>query len=317
MSLRIFQMVRRLESLENLHVTLFVGSAENWRQITFFKQAGMKRLSFTLYHPSSPMLQPFKLTSDPVLPLAQYGLLHAAGTTASVEKVNANDSFTPWPVDDMLQTDETGILALNERRTISIAKPPPMPSSSSNVEQLYLEGFPFGSSVVLEELQRHIDFSKLKFLELRNCYDIHALLDYLVDDLIGGVRLRTIRIVGAQKTDVEAKTTLDAHKRFFGTYQGFEEIVIDDHPFSPHLTSHIGGPKNDLKRLELHFPKFRVPYQYPFLEPQVSDATLASARDAQAVAQIRRQCPNLTDLHIDMRLEETEDRVRLYLTSKH
>ncbi|KAL8710374.1 MAG: hypothetical protein Q9225_007292 [Loekoesia sp. 1 TL-2023] len=308
MTFRILQMVRRLQPLENLHVTIFLGSAENWRQITFFKQAGMKRLSFTLCHTFSPLLQHFDLATDLLLPSTKYGsLLADAMTTASVEKVNANDWFISWVVDDMLQVDEAGVSALNERRTVPIAKDPSMLSSSPNIEQLYLEGFPFGCSELLEELQRYIDFSKLKFLELRNCYDIHALLDYLVDNLNGGVRLRTIRIVGAQKTDVGVETTLGAHRRFFGTYQGFEEIVIDDHPFSPHFISHLGCPKNKLRRLELHFPKFRIPYQHPL----VSDPTFASARDAHAVAQIRRQCPNLTDLHIDMQLKETEDQMNV------
>lgn len=79
---------------DTLHITLFLGRAKNWRQIALFIQAGMKKLSLTLCHASSPSSELFHLAHDLVLPRAQYGLLHAtAVAAASVEKLQADDPF--------------------------------------------------------------------------------------------------------------------------------------------------------------------------------------------------------------------------------
>ncbi len=56
-------------------------------------------------------------------------------------------------------------------------------------------------------------------------------------ELVGGIKLKIIRVVGVQPLSDRnhVEQTLDLYSRFFRTYQGFEEIVIDDLTFDPFL----------------------------------------------------------------------------------
>ncbi|KAL8934224.1 MAG: hypothetical protein Q9216_006012 [Gyalolechia sp. 2 TL-2023] len=263
--------------------------------------AGMKRLSFTLCHALSPSLRPYWLQNNSV----RSDPLHVdAVTTASVEKLQADDLLVYRTLKKILHADKNGVAASKERMTVPSAKRPPMPITSPTVEKLWLEGFPFGCSGDFRQLCHRIDFSKLKFLELRNCSNVRLLLDYLVEER-RPINLKIIRVVAPQKDNrVKVATTLHAYGRFFCVNRGFEEVVIDDHPLCPLLITDMGGP--NLRRLELHFPKSDLPYEHPFLEPAVVDTTRALSRNADTVELIRHFCPNLTDLHIDMQQGEIQ-----------
>lgn len=182
MTLPILRTLRRHKPLGNLHITIYLGTTDSWRQIAFFRHAGFKRLNFTLCHASSPSLESFKQADELTLPWVYYGLLHTdRRTKVSIRQLQAVDPFIDWIVEDNYLVDEDVAASEIQQRVVPFGVQPPMPISLNTVEKLYLEGFPFESNEEFDELRRHIDFCKLEFLELRSCSNVRLLLDYLVD----------------------------------------------------------------------------------------------------------------------------------------
>ncbi|KAL8829498.1 MAG: hypothetical protein Q9170_006145 [Blastenia crenularia] len=325
MSLRILHEVRRHETLENLHVALRMRCFQYWRQLSFFKQAGLKRLRFTLIGPHNPESMFSGVSDDdPELSWTRYGLLHGnTETTATLEKLMKDDPFLSWAVENILDVEDMETGRPDILHMLPFEQQPLVSNSPPDIEEIYLDRFNFHSHWVCKKIQQQIDLSKLKLLELRNCRDVPVFLNYLVDDLIGGVGLKTIRIVGPRDTWAgrnrgsrrdrwkrlfeERETSLDAYAKFFSTYHGFEEIVIDDYDqiCSPSLITKLGGPQNDLRRLELHFPERLASYNDLWRPPLEFIPAVAIACDVAALVQINHQCPNLSYPHLDLRLGET------------
>lgn len=330
MSFRIFYALREQTSVQNLHVTLLLDAEEEFTTLGIFNRAGFTTLSFTLYHSSPATLRLLGLDEKATFSWAQYGrLLYADGDRAvAVDQTKDEDLLISLFPRSISTADQAKQKLLETLKCKTLDEPDEVwdepeqeedeieqESSDADetiIDKLYLDGFRFGDGEQFEALRHWIDFGKLTFLELRHCHGIMALLKYMLDELVGGINLKTIRIVGVQphpdRNHVER--SFDLYSRFFRTYKGFEEIVIDDHTFCPLLIREI-GPSETLKRLELHFPRERIPEQRPMKEPPVSDPIIAAGRDSDAIKEICRLCRNLTELNIDLRLEETTDNVSL------
>ncbi|KAL8925937.1 MAG: hypothetical protein Q9208_003250 [Pyrenodesmia sp. 3 TL-2023] len=326
MSFRIFYALREQISVQNLHVTLLLDAEDGFVTLGTFKRARFSTLSFTLYSSSPTTLQLLGLEKNATFSWAQYGrLLYADGDRAVVhDQTKVDDQLillyprSVTTVDQAKQklleslprkaVDEPGQERVEPDQAWDGTKQERPCSNWTIIDKLYLDGFRFGDKEQFEWLRRWIDFGKLTFLEVRHCHDIIALLNYMLDELVGGINLKTIRVVGVQphKDRSHVNWAFDLYNRFFGTYKGFEEIVIDDNTFAPFLIRQI-GPSETLKRLELHFPRERYPEQRSMKEPLILNPVFAAKRDADAIKEIGRLCQNLTELNIDLRLEETTD----------
>ncbi|KAI4188564.1 MAG: hypothetical protein LQ346_005290 [Caloplaca aetnensis] len=328
MSFRIFHAVREHTPIQNLHVTLLMDPGEGFEVVQLFQEAGFNKLTLTLYHSSPTILRLLELEETETFSWSQYGRLvypHGDRAVAADQTKFEDMLISMFPRNtNCPDKAERGYQAYlskmlngtNEHECDKTNKEwdeyesEVSESNTKNIiEELYLDGYRFGDRIPFEELRECIDFGKLNLLEVRHCHDIMALLKYMLDELVGGINLKTIRIVGVQPLSDRShvEQTFDLYSRFFRTYKGFEEIVIDDHTFNPFLIREI-GPSQTLKRLELHFPRQRIPEQLPMKEPLVFDPIIAAGRDALAIEEICRWCENLTELNIDLRLEQTTDK---------
>ncbi len=329
MSFHVFHAVRDHTSVQNLHVTLLMDPDEGFEVVQLFQEAGFKTLTLTLYHSSPKILRLLGLKQTATFSWAQYGkMVYADGDRAvAADQTKFEDmliSMFPRNISCIDRTKrgykEYLSKMLNEKdyerdktskEWDEYESEESEPDTDENtVEELYLDGYRFGDTTLFEELRECINFGKLTLLEVRHCHDIMALLKYMLDKLPDGINLKIFRIVGVQPLSDRnhVEQTLELCSRFFRTYRGFEEIVIDDHTFDPSLIRDI-GPSQTLKRLELHSPRQGISEQLPMTEPLVFDPMVAAGRDALAIDEICRLCRNLTELNIDVRLEQATDKV--------
>ncbi len=329
MSFRVFHAVRDHTPVQDLHVTLLMDPDEGFEVVQLFQEAEFKSLTLTLYHSSPKILRLLGLKQTATFSWAQYGkMVYADGDRAvAADQTKFEDMLISMFPHNISCNDRTergykeylnNMLNQKEYKCNKTSKAwdeneseESEPDTDENtVEELYLHGYRFGDTTPFEELRECINFGKLTLLEVRHCHDTMALLKYMLDKLVGGIKLKTIRIVGVQPLSDRnhVKQTFDLYSRFFRTFKGFEKIVIDDHTFEPSLIRDI-GPSQTVKRLELHFPRQRIPEQLPMKEPLVFDPMIAAGRDALAIEEICRLCRNLTELNIDVRLEQATDQV--------
>lgn len=294
--------------MEKIHLTILLTGEDDIHEVEEFLYIGVKRLSFTFCHASSPLLQTFDL----------YDKMELLDLTIDSEPLGLtmNDKQDD-PLQDALDKLEATPLPPAKQRFIDTELPV--------VEEVYFDGFEAPSDgtdnpdsfLVFQDLLQMLDLSGLTSLELRRCRYADQLLQVLSQE-VELPRLRTIRVVDIPWSHAETLHGTSWHapdyRPFFRKFSCLEGIVLDDRSFGDlFILDLIPNSWDTLEKLELHV--IHDCRHFAGKDPTESEIKAEDDIDATALAEVGYHCPNIKELHIDLLREEFEDQVGLIAAS--